>query len=71
MKAFEKHDTDYCSNPNTKCPSGNGCSDCISKRKEGWKAALKCVLAQMNEDKFKDNGELRTFIDGELGYCDE
>lgn len=31
-----------------------------------WRAALEMILIQMNEDKFKDNGELRTFIEQEL-----
>ena len=33
---------------------------------QGWKAALEYVLNEMNVDKFKDNGELRTFINEEL-----
>ena len=32
----------------------------------GWKAAFERILDEMNTDEFKDNGELRTFIEAEL-----
>lgn len=31
-----------------------------------WRAAFECILNEMTVDKFKDNGELRTFIENEL-----
>ena len=40
-------------------------------RKCGWRAAMKNILQQMNENKFMDNGELRTYIEEELGRENE
>jgi len=34
--------------------------------KLAWKAAFERILDEMNTDEFKDNGELRTFIEAEL-----
>ena len=31
-----------------------------------WRKAFETILKQMNENKFMNNGELRTFIDEEL-----
>ncbi len=32
----------------------------------GWRGAFETILKKMNENKFMDNGELRTFIEQEL-----
>lgn len=31
-----------------------------------WRFALQCIRDQMDQNKFMDNGELRTFIEKEL-----
>jgi len=64
MEVFEKHLEED-------CPYVRPTSVDAEIMRQEWRAALERVLVQMNENRFMDNGELRTWIEEELEESDE